>query len=165
MALTRISRLAIVFGASLAVLGLMMASVDPEIQYSVDEIMEEPERFQGNQIFVRGVVSIDSMDNEEMRFILEGVTGEIFVDFTHSPIPDGFDEGRTIAVRGDLVTQNNRHLRDSNWMPFEIRVMNCHVHTLPLFAKYGLGGELTCSIIHKSSKMVTRSPRAAQTNH
>ena len=117
MALTRISRLAIVFGASLAVLGLMMASVDPEIQYSVDEIMEEPERFQGNQIFVRGVVSIDSMDNEEMRFILEGVTGEIYVDFTHSPIPDGFDEGRTIAVRGDLVTQNGIWLIDS----FEIQ--------------------------------------------
>ncbi len=117
MALTRISRLAIVFGASLAVLGLMMASVDPEIQYSVDEIMDDPERFQGNQIFVRGVVSIDSMDNEEMRFILEGVTGEIFVDFTHSPIPDGFDEGRTIAVRGDLVTQNGIWLIDS----FEIQ--------------------------------------------
>ena len=117
MALTRISRLAIVFGASLAVLGLMMASVDPEIQYSVDEIMEDPERFQDNQIFVRGVVSIDSMDNEEMRFILEGVTGEIYVDFTHSPIPGGFDEGRTIAVRGDLVTQNGIWLIDS----FEIQ--------------------------------------------
>ena len=117
MALTRISRLAIVFSASLAVLGLMMASVDPEIQYSVDEIMEEPERFQDNQIFVRGGVSIDSMDYEEMRFILEGVSGEIFVDFTHSPIPDGFDEGRTIAVRGDLVTQNGIWLIDS----FEIQ--------------------------------------------
>ena len=106
MALTRISRLSIVFGASLAVLGLMMASVDPEIQYSVDEIIEEPEKFQGSTIFVRGVVSMNSMDNEQMRFILEGVTGEIFVDFTHSPIPDGFDEGRTIAVRGDLITKN-----------------------------------------------------------
>ena len=117
MALTRISRLAIVFGASLAVLVLMMASVDPEIQYSVDQIMEEPERFQDSQIFVRGVVSIDSMDYDEMRFILEGVTGEIFVDFVDSPIPDGFDEGRTIAVRGDLVEQNGIWLIDS----FEIQ--------------------------------------------
>ena len=117
MALTRISRLAIVFGASIAVLGLMMASVDPEIQYSVDEIVEEPERFQDSQIFVRGVVSIDSMDYDEMRFILEGVTGEIFVDFVDSPIPDGFDEGRTIAVRGDLVEQNGIWLIDS----FEIQ--------------------------------------------
>ena len=113
MALTRISRLSIVFGASLAVLGLMMASVDPEIQYSVDEIIEDPEKFQGSTIFVRGVVSMNSMDNEQMRFILEGVTGEIFVDFTHSPIPDGFDEGRTIAVRGDLITKNGIWLIDS----------------------------------------------------
>ena len=113
MALTRISRLSIVFGASLAVLGLMLASVDPEIQYSVDEIIEEPEKFQGSTIFVRGVVSMNSMDNEQMRFILEGVTGEIFVDFTHSPIPDGFDEGRTIAVRGDLITKNGIWLIDS----------------------------------------------------
>ena len=117
MALTRISRLAIVFGASIAVLGLMMASVDPEIQYSVDEIIEEPERFQDGQIFVRGVVSIDSMDYDEMRFILEGVTDVIFVDFVDSPIPDGFDEGRTIAVRGDLVEQNGIWLIDS----FEIQ--------------------------------------------
>ncbi|MBU38739.1 MAG: hypothetical protein CMA59_04370 [Euryarchaeota archaeon] len=114
MALTRISRLAVVFGASLAVLGLMMATVDPEIQYTVDEIMEEPEKFHGNQIFVRGVVSIDSMDEDQMRFILEGLTGEIIVDFTHSPIPDGFNEGRTIAVRGNFITQNGIWLIDSH---------------------------------------------------
>jgi len=52
-----------------------------------------------------------------MRFILEGVNGEIFVDFVDSPIPDGFDEGRTIAVRGDLVEQNGIWLIDS----FEIQ--------------------------------------------
>ncbi|MDG1540519.1 MAG: cytochrome c maturation protein CcmE [Candidatus Thalassarchaeaceae archaeon] len=106
MALTRISRLLIVFGSSLAVLGLMMASVDPEIQYSVDEIMGEPVKFQDGHIFVRGVVSPGSLDNQEMRFILKGVTEEISVDFTGSPIPDGFDEGRTIAVRGELMKQN-----------------------------------------------------------
>ena len=106
VALTRISRLVIVFCSSLAVLGLMMASVDPEIQYSVDEIMDEPLKFQDGHIFVRGFVSPDSLDNQEMSFILKGVTDEIFVDFTDTPIPDGFEEGRTIAVRGDLVEQN-----------------------------------------------------------
>ena len=117
MALTRFSRLAIVFGSSLAVLGLMMASVDPEIQYSVDEIMDEPVKFQNGHIFVRGVVSPDSLDNQEMSFILKGVTDEIFVDFTDSPVPDGFDEGRTIAVRGELVKQNGIWFIDS----FEIQ--------------------------------------------
>jgi cytochrome c-type biogenesis protein CcmE len=117
MALTRISRLVIVFCSSLALLGLMMASVDPEIQYSVDEIMDEPEKFQDGHIFVRGVISPDSLDNKEMRFILKGVSDEIFVDFTNSPIPDGFNEGRTIAVRGDLVKLNGIWVIDS----FEIQ--------------------------------------------
>ena len=94
-----------------------MASVDPEIQYSVDEIMDEPVKIQDGHIFVRGAVSPDSLDNQEMTFILKGVTDEIFVDFTDSPIPDGFDEGRTIAVRGDLVKQNGIWVIDS----FEIQ--------------------------------------------
>ncbi len=117
VALTRISRLVIVFCSSLAVLGLMMASVDPEIQYSVDEIMDEPLKFKDDHIFVRGFVSPDTLDNQEMSFILKGVTDEIFVDFTDTPIPDGFEEGRTIAVRGDLVEQNGIWVIDS----FEIK--------------------------------------------
>tara|TARA_B100001996_G_C18402132_1_gene493328 strand:- start:86 stop:466 length:381 start_codon:yes stop_codon:yes gene_type:complete len=117
MALTRISRLAIVFGSSLAVLGLMMASVDPEIQYSVDEILDDPQKFENSKIFVRGVVATDSMNNDEMQFVLKGVDGEITVDFSDSPIPDGFDEGRTIAVRGELVLMNGMWIIDS----FEIQ--------------------------------------------
>jgi len=117
VALTRISRLVIVFCSSLAVLGLMMASVDPEIQYSVDEIMDEPLKFKDDHIFVRGFVSPDTLDNQEMSFILKGVTDEIFVDFTDTPIPDGFEEGRTIAVRGDLLEQNGIWVIDS----FEIK--------------------------------------------
>ena len=117
MALTRFYRLAIVFGSSLAILGLMMASVDPEIQYSVDEIMDDPEKFADNSIFVRGVVSPDSMNIDEMSFVLVGVNDQIIVDFSDSPIPDGFDEGRTIAVRGYLVIENGTWVIDS----FEIQ--------------------------------------------
>lgn len=113
MALTRITRLAIVFGSSIVILGLMMASVDPEVQYSVDEIMNEPERFQDSKVFVRGVVSPESIDNSDMRFMLDGTSHEILVDFADSPIPDGFDEGRTIAVRGNLNFQNGFWIIDS----------------------------------------------------
>ena len=113
MALTRITRLAIVFGSSMAILGLMMASVDPEVQYSVDEIMNEPEKFQDSKFSVRGVASTVSIDNSDMRFILDGISHEILVDFADSPIPDGFDEGRTIAVRGNLNFQNGFWIIDS----------------------------------------------------
>ena len=120
--LTRLSRLLIVFGTSIAIFGLMMVTVDPQVQYSVDEVMSEPERFERDNIFVRGIVLPGSMDYDELVFTLKGSTEELIVDFSKSPIPDGFDEGRTIAVRGVL---NSEHSPDGSliWIieSFEIQ--------------------------------------------
>ena len=107
MQLTRLSRLVIVFGTSIAIFGLMMVTVDPQVQYTVDEIMREPERFDGESIFVRGIVLPGTMNYDELVFTLQGSTETIIVNFKDSPIPDGFDEGRTIAVRGILQTENS----------------------------------------------------------
>tara|TARA_B100000214_G_scaffold134930_1_gene96013 strand:- start:257 stop:625 length:369 start_codon:yes stop_codon:yes gene_type:complete len=97
----------IVFGTSIAIFGLMMVTVDPQVQYTVDEIMSEPERFDGENIFVRGIVLPGTMNYDELVFTLQGSTETIIVNFKDSPIPDGFDEGRTIAVRGTLNTDNS----------------------------------------------------------
>ena len=105
MQLTRLSRLVIVFGTSIAIFGLMMVTVDPQVQYSVDEVMSEPERFEDDNIFVRGIVLPGSMDYDELLFTLQGSTETLIVDFNDSPIPDGFDEGRTIAVKGVLQSE------------------------------------------------------------
>ncbi len=105
MQLTRLSRLLIVFGTSIAIFALMMVTVDPQVQYSVDEVMSEPERFEGENIFVRGIVLPGTMDYDELVFTLQGSTETLVVDFNDSPIPDGFDEGRTIAVRGLLHSE------------------------------------------------------------
>ena len=107
MQLTRLSRLVIVFGTSIAIFGLMMVTVDPQVQYTVDEIMREPERFDGESIFVRGIVLPGTMNYDELVFTLQGSTETLIVNFEDSPIPDGFDEGRTIAVRGILQTVNS----------------------------------------------------------
>ena len=107
MQLTRLSRLVIVFGTSIAIFGLMMVTVDPQVQYTVDEIMSEPERFDGENVFVRGIVLPGTMNYDELVFTLQGSTETIIVNFKDSPIPDGFDEGRTIAVRGTLNTDNS----------------------------------------------------------
>ena len=107
MQLTRLSRLVIVFGTSIAIFGLMMVTVDPQVQYSVDEVMGEPERFEHDNIFVRGIVLPGSMDYDELVFTLKGTTEELIVDFDKSPIPDGFDEGRTIAVREVLNSEHS----------------------------------------------------------
>ena len=83
----------------------MMVTVDPQVQYSVDEVMSEPERFEGENIFVRGIVLPGTMDYDALVFTLQGSTETLVVDFEDSPIPDGFDEGRTIAVRGLLHSE------------------------------------------------------------
>tara|TARA_Y100001956_G_scaffold62383_1_gene62387 strand:- start:120 stop:518 length:399 start_codon:yes stop_codon:yes gene_type:complete len=106
VAATRTTRLMVVFAASLASLLLMMITVDPEVQYSVDEIMDEPTRFERSEVFVRGVVYSESLFSGDNLFILNGTSSSIFVDFTNARIPDGFDGGRTIAVRGLLVFEN-----------------------------------------------------------
>ena len=102
MAGTRTTRLGIVFAASVSALALMMATVDPQVQYSVDELMNGPSSFQDREIFVRGVVSPGSVNHDSLTFQLDGLTHEIIVDFEYSAVPDGFSEGRTIAVRGTL---------------------------------------------------------------
>ena len=107
MQLTRLSRLVIVFGTSIAIFGLMMVTVDPQVQYTVDEIMSEPERFDGENVFVRGIVLPGTMNYDELVFTLQGSTETLIINFKESPIPDGFDEGRTIAVRGILQTDNS----------------------------------------------------------
>mgnify|MGYP002814806988 FL=1 len=117
MGLTRMKRLSIVFGASFIVFTLMMISVNPEIQYTVDDIMTDPTDFEGQDVFVRGVVSDGSIDSDEMVFILEGINFNIIIDFSNSPVPDGFGEGKTIAVRGyfqsigDIWTINSSEIQ------------------------------------------------------
>ena len=55
------------------------------MQYSVDEVMGEPERFEHDNIFVRGIVLPGSMDYDELVFTLKGTTEELIVDFTNLP--------------------------------------------------------------------------------
>ena len=59
-----------------------------------------------------------SLENALRDCVVRGIGLFIVVFVATMPsIPDGFDEGRTIAVRGDLVTQNGIWLIDS----FEIQ--------------------------------------------
>ena len=102
MAGTRIARLALVFLSSIAALSLMMLSVDPQTQYTVDELMNSPNDFQDSEVFVRGVVSNGTVFSNPLTFQLDGLESNVTVDYSMSPIPDGFAEGRTIAVRGLL---------------------------------------------------------------
>ncbi len=52
----------------LALIALMYVTVEPETQYSVDEIMESPDEFVGSEIHLRGIVKTGSLDNSSHSF-------------------------------------------------------------------------------------------------
>ena len=99
---TRRARLALVFLSSIAAFTLMMLSVDPQTQYTVDEVMNSPDDFKDSEVFVRGVVSNGTVFSDQLTFQLDGLKTNVTVDYSQSAVPDGFAEGRTIAVRGML---------------------------------------------------------------
>ena len=102
MAGTRMSRLVIV-GACLAALVMMVfISIEPQTQYTVDEVMSSPQSHEGD-IHLRGQVTIGSVNTSTTTFELMGLTHSLSVSYLGAIVPDGFDEGNTIAVKGNLV--------------------------------------------------------------
>tara|TARA_B100000959_G_scaffold153056_1_gene160468 strand:+ start:94080 stop:94403 length:324 start_codon:yes stop_codon:yes gene_type:complete len=81
---------------------LMMISIEPEIQHTVDELMSTPEDFSDASVFVRGNVVGNSTNFQSYEFQITGETHHLLVNFSNAAIPDGFHDDRTIAIRGIL---------------------------------------------------------------
>ncbi|MBF26805.1 MAG: hypothetical protein CMA98_03355 [Euryarchaeota archaeon] len=105
MATTRARRLVVVGLGLFGLVSLMLISVDPEVQYTVDEVMSSPEDFTSDEVHLRGTVLEGSVDDESKIFILVGTNenAQLFVDISSVALPDGFGEGYMIAVKGDLI--------------------------------------------------------------
>ena len=91
----------------LGLIGLMFLSVDPQVQYTVDEVMDSPEDFSSDEVNIRGIVKNQSIDNSSSTFILQGSASQIQVSFAMIAVPDGFEEGRMIAVNGNLIQEGD----------------------------------------------------------
>ena len=110
---TRRSRLLFVGAIMLGLIGLMFLSVDPQVQYTVDEVMDSPEEFSSEEVNIRGIVKNESIDNSSSTFLLQGTESEILVSFAMIAVPDGFEEGRMIAVKGNLIQDGEMWIIDS----------------------------------------------------
>ncbi len=110
---TRRSRLLFVGAIMLGLIGLMFLSVDPQVQYTVDEVMDSPEEFSSEEVNIRGIVKNESIDNSSSTFLLQGSESEILVSFAMIAVPDGFEEGRMIAVKGNLIQDGEMWIIDS----------------------------------------------------
>jgi cytochrome c-type biogenesis protein CcmE len=89
--------LAVVIALSAGLLGS-----EPERQWSVDQIMQDPGEFEHAQIHIRGAVSNGTYNSSAATFQLDGAQHSLTIDFTGVAIPNAFQEGRTVAVKGQL---------------------------------------------------------------
>ena len=85
MAGTRTSRLVIVGACLVTLMAMVFISIEPQTQYTVDEVMSSPESHEGG-IHLRGQVTIGSVDTSTTTFELMGQTHSP-VSYTHLTLP------------------------------------------------------------------------------
>ena len=94
-------RILVTFGLVAALMGLMLISVEPEVDLSVDQLMESPEEYEGETLRLHGTVQ--SLDRGNQILILEGENNFISIDYSGTSLPTGADENKSISVRGELI--------------------------------------------------------------
>ena len=94
-------RILVTLGMIAALAGLMLISVEPEVDLSVDQLMESPETYDGETLRLHG--SVQTMDMSNNTLILQGVSETITIDFSGTMLPAGVDQNKTISVRGELT--------------------------------------------------------------
>ena len=94
-------RILVTFGLIAALMGLMLISVEPEVDLSVDQLMESPEQYEGETLRLHGAVQSLYLENQTL--ILEGQNESISIDYSGTSLPSGVDDGKTISVRGVLA--------------------------------------------------------------
>ena len=98
-------RILFTLGMIAALIGLMLITVEPEVDLSVDQLMESPEQYEGDTFRLYG--SVLSMDMNNNSLSLQGDNHTIVIDFGGAALPSGVDEGKTISVRGELTANGD----------------------------------------------------------
>ncbi|MDP6741565.1 MAG: cytochrome c maturation protein CcmE [Candidatus Thalassarchaeaceae archaeon] len=102
MALSRRTRLIIIGLFAVAALALVLAGNEPNVQYSVDEVMNSPTDYDEGNVHLRGTVGPNSYDSTNRTFLLQGSNHNLTIDASGVAIPPAFEEGRVVAIKGEL---------------------------------------------------------------
>ncbi len=97
-------RIVITLGLIAALMGLMFISVEPEVDLSVDQLMESPEQYDGETFRLHGTIL--SLDLDNRTLILKGDAETIVIDYSGASLPAAADDNKTISVRGELTSND-----------------------------------------------------------
>jgi cytochrome c-type biogenesis protein CcmE len=95
-------RILVVLGMIVVLSALMYVGDEPEVDLSVDELMDSPESHEGESFRLHGAIRADSIDSANRTLVLEGETGHILIDYGAVPLPTGATDGKTISIRGEF---------------------------------------------------------------
>ena len=95
-------RILVVLGMIAVLSALMYVGDEPEVDLSVDELMDSPESHEGESFRLHGAIRADSIDSANRTLVLEGETGHILIDYGAVPLPTGATDGKTISIRGEF---------------------------------------------------------------
>jgi len=98
--LERRVRILVTIGLIGALVALMFVSIEPEIDLSVDELMESPDQYDGETFRLYG--TIQSMDMANQTLILQGKEHNLTIDYSAAALPALANENKTISVRGEF---------------------------------------------------------------
>jgi cytochrome c-type biogenesis protein CcmE len=87
---------------AVAALAIVLAGNEPNVQYSVDEVMNSPSEYDEGNVHLRGTVGLHSYDSTNRTFILQGSNHNLTIDASGVAIPPAFEEGRVVAIKGEL---------------------------------------------------------------
>ena len=107
---TRRTRLLITGGLLTLILVGVVILQSPEPTRTVDEVMDSPSKYVGDEISIRGEVLDGSIDNSSMTFILHGNNNQILVEFTDASVSNGLDDNRTVYAMGVLKYINSEYV-------------------------------------------------------
>ena len=93
-------RIVVTIGMIGALIALMFVSVEPEIDLSVDELMESPDKYEGETFRLHG--TIQSMDMANQTLLLQGGTYNLTIDYSSAALPTLANENKTVSVRGEF---------------------------------------------------------------
>ena len=116
----RRGRLLAAGGLAMLALSATLFLSEPTPSMAVDELMNSPASYDGEEVSIRGVVKNGTYDAEQLIFTLEGAEHILKVDADNAAIPQAFNEGLTILVDGTL------HLKGSEWvLKAELLTVGC----------------------------------------
>ncbi len=98
-------RIVVTLGLIAAMMGLMLINVEPEIDLSVDQLMDSPEEYEGETLRIHGTILI--LDSNNQTLVMQGENHTVEVDYAGASLPSMATENKTVSIRGELHQNAN----------------------------------------------------------